>query len=225
MLERTPLRRAYYPGAGRRHRTFLEAHPDAERFGDPGPGELPWTLIRDVDPDDEESPCFRTEAFCGLCCETALGAKDGSDFLHQAVRLANAKLWGTLSATLIVHPEFTRRAAGAGALEDALEGLRYGTVSVNHWAAVGYALVAPPWGAFPGHTLDDIQSGTGVVHNTLMFSRAQKAVVRAPFRAFPKPPWFITHRTAHRVCRRLTYFEAAPSVLKLPGVLLSALAG
>ena len=52
--------------------------------------------------------------------------------------------------------------------------LRYGTVSVNHWAAVGYGLVITPWGAFPGHTRPDIQSGTGSVHNTLMFDRRRR---------------------------------------------------
>ncbi len=82
-----------------------------------------------------------------------------------------------------------------------------------------------PWGAFPGHTPDDIQSGTGVVHNTLMFSRPQKTVVRAPFRVFPKPVWFATHRTAHRLTPKLAAFEAAPSPAKLPGILSLAVLG
>ena len=50
-------------------------------------------------------------------------------------------------------------------------------MSINHWAAIGYGLVVTPWGAYPGHPPHDIQSGVGVVHNTLMFSRVEKGAV------------------------------------------------
>jgi hypothetical protein len=113
----------------------------------------------------------------------------------------------------------------AAAVERAIAGLRYGTVAVNHWAALGYGLVVTPWGAFPGHTPWDIQSGTGVVHNSLMFSRAQKGVVRAPFHARPRPAWFAGHRTAGRLAPRLVRFEAAPSLGQLPAILGLALRG
>jgi hypothetical protein len=98
-------------------------------------------------------------------------------------------------------------------------------VAINHWAALGYGLVVTPWGAFPGHTPQDIQSGTGFVHNTLLFSRVQKGVVRAPFRVWPKPVWFATHQTAHKITPKLSRFEAAPSPAKLPGILSLALRG
>ena len=103
--------------------------------------------------------------------------------------------------------------------------LRYGTIAINHWAAVGYGLVVTPWGGFPGATPQDIKSGTGWVHNTLMFSRIQKTVVRAPFRVYPKPIWFATHRTAHLLAPKLSQFEAAPSLGKLPGILALAMRG
>ena len=44
-----------------------------------------------------------------------------------------------------------------------------------------YGLVSPTWGAYPGHTPEDIQSGSGVVHNTWLFDHPEKSVVRAPF--------------------------------------------
>ena len=111
------------------------------------------------------------------------------------------------------------------AVDRAIAGLRYGTGSVNHWAAVGYGLVVTPWGAFPGHTPQDIQSGTGFVHNTLMFDRVQKTVVQAPFYVWPKPVWFSTHKTAQRLTSKLYQFEAAPSLAKLPGILGLAVRG
>jgi hypothetical protein len=58
-----------------------------------------------------------------------------------------------------------------------------------------------------------------------MFDRCQKTVVHAPFRVWPKPVWFATHRTAHRITPKLVQFEAAPSVTKLPGILGLALKG
>ena len=41
----------------------------------------------------------------------------------------------------------------------------------------------------------------------------------------PKPPWFVTNRQAHEVTRKITYFEADPGLLKLPGIFYSALRG
>ena len=229
-LGRVPVRRAYYPGAADRHAAFLESHPDAETFGvagggAAGDGELPWTLVPDLAPDAEDEICFHTEAFCGLTSETALAAESPAAFVARAVNFANDDLWGTLNVTLLVHPRSMKDRRVAVAVERAIADLRYGTVAINCWAAVGYGLVITPWGAFPGHDVYDVQSGTGVVHNTLMFDRVEKAVVRAPFRVSPKPAWFPSHKTAHELARKLTAFEADPSPLKLPGIFFEALRG
>jgi len=225
VLRRIPPRKAWYTGAADRFDAFLAAHPEAERFGDRRGDELPWAMIPGVDPRNAEDIAFTTEAFCGVFAETGLEAASIPEYLQNAVRFANETLWGTLNATLIVHPAALRDPAVAKAVEQAIADLRYGTVTVNHWAAIGYGLVVTPWGAFPGHTRRDIQSGTGVVHNTLMFSRVQKTVVRAPFTVWPKPVWFATHKTAHKVTPKLVRFEAEPSTAKLPGIFSLALRG
>jgi acyl-CoA reductase-like NAD-dependent aldehyde dehydrogenase len=225
LLQQTPLRRAWYPGAADRWSTFNAAHPEAEHFGEKTEDRLPWTLIHSLDPQSREDLCYTTEAFCGVFAETPIAAPSIPAYLEQAVAFANETLWGTLNATLIVHPAALRDREVNKAVEKAIATLRYGTVSVNHWAAIGYGLVITPWGAFPGHTPQDIQSGTGVVHNTLMFDKPQKTVVRAPFRVFPKPVWFATHKTAHRLTPKLVEFEADPSFVKLPGILGWAVRG
>ena len=224
-LARVPARRAYYPGAADRYHAFVAAHPEAERFGEEAGDRLPWTLIPHLDPGARGDICYTTEAFCGLFAETAITAGGIPDYLERAVAFANDSLWGTLNVTLIVPPAALADPAIAAAVERAIADLRYGTVSVNHWAAIGYGLVVTPWGAYPGHTAQDIQSGTGVVHNTLMFSRVQKSVVRAPFHAHPKPAWFANHRTASRLTPRLVRFEAEPSPAKLPAIFSLALRG
>jgi acyl-CoA reductase-like NAD-dependent aldehyde dehydrogenase len=228
-LRQAPLRRAWYPGAADRWGAFTTAHPEAERFGEhikeKTGDQLPWTLIHGLDPERREDICFTTEAFCGVFAETPLPAASVPEYLERAVAFANDTLWGTLNVTLIVHPAALRDPAVARAVEKAITDLRYGTVAVNQWAALGYGLGITPWGAFPGHPPHDIQSGTGIVHNTLMFDRPEKNVIRAPFRVAPKPLWFATHKTAHRLTPKLVDFEADPSFLKLPGIFSLALRG
>jgi len=224
-LDAVPTRRPYYPGATGRDAAFRAAHPQAERHGTAGEGELPWTLIPGLDPHDADDMCFHTEAFCALVAESALQAPDVGEYLRRAVRFCNEKLWGTLNATIVVHPRSLADPAVRDAVERAVADLRYGSVSINHWSAISYALGVTTWGAYPGHPPDDIQSGTGVVHNALLFSRPEKTVARAPFRVWPTPPWFVTNRVAAALGPRLAGFEAAPSAFKALGILATAVRG
>lgn len=225
VLAVVPPRNAYYPGAEERHAAFLARHPEGEKYGGRTADRLPWTLIPNLDPAEGEDICFTTEAFCGLMGEVPIAAPTVPEFLDQAVTFVNEKIWGTLAVGLIVHPRSLRERWVAEAVERAVAELRYGTVSLNQWSAAGYALGVTPWGAFAGSDLYDVQSGVGVVHNTMMFSRVQKTVFRGPFRAWPTPPWFVTCRTAHVVGRRITAFESRPSVWKLLGVVSAAVRG
>lgn len=226
VLSKIPLRDSYYPGARQRQQTFLVAHPDAQQLGTPTGEQLPWTLLAGVDPAKTDDVCFTTEAFCGLFAETALVAESVVEYIDRAVEFANEHIWGTLNVTILVHPRSLADPAIAAAVERAVANLRYGTIGVNYWAGIGYALGVTTWGAFPGHTLNDIQSGTGVVHNTLMFSRPQKSVLRAPFRSTPTPPWFVTRgNVARKIFPKLVSLEASPSLTKVPGILWAALRG
>jgi hypothetical protein len=224
-LTATPARVAYYPGAAERFDQFIGVHPEAEQFGMRDDRRLPWALITDLDARARDEICFTTEAFCGVFGELPLPSADVADYLERAVAFANDSLWGSLNATLIVHPSSMRDPEVAAAVERAVTDLRYGTVAINHWSALGFALAVTPWGAFPGQARDDIGSGNDFVHNSLMFSRIEKTVIRAPFRAFPKPVWFGTHRTANRLARMLVRFEANPSVLRLIAMMPRALIG
>jgi acyl-CoA reductase-like NAD-dependent aldehyde dehydrogenase len=224
-LAAIPPKVAYYPGARSRYESFVAAHPEGQTFGGRVDGRLPWLLIADLDPSRHDDPCFRTEAFCGVFAETAIQAPSAAEFVARAVEFANDRLWGSLNANLIVSGRSMRDRAVGQAVERAIADLRYGTVAVNHWASLSFALAVTPWGAFSGHSRSDIQSGTGTVHNSLMFSRAQKVVVRAPFRVRPKPVWFASHVSAHRLARELVRFEASPSPLRLPRIFYQALRG
>ena len=235
VLAETPYRTAYYPGAGDRQRAFASAHPDAHLVDRPSGDVVPRTVIRGLDSSELSEICFRTEVFASVLTMTSLAARDPGEYLLAAIDFVNNRLLGTLGANVIIHPETMKSLAGR--FEDALSRLRYGCVAVNSWTGVGFLIAQASWGAYPGHTADDIQSGTGVVHNSLLFDRPQKSVIYQPFYPFPrglrhgqaamlpKPPWFITNKRAQGIGQRLVEFEAAPNPLRLAPIFSQALRG
>ncbi len=215
-------RPAYYPGAEDRIARLAAGH-ESQRFGQN-------TVVRvDAGSDDTN---FSIEAFASVLAITALPG-DTEPFLRDAVAFANDRLWGTLGANIIVHPTTMR--AFATDVDAAIAGLRYGCVAVNAWTGVGFLLTETTWGAYPGHTIDDVRSGIGVVHNSYLFDRAQKSVVWAPFAPFPrsvagygatllpKPPWFVTNRLADKIGQALIDFEVKQTPLAAMKVAMLAM--
>jgi hypothetical protein len=120
--------------------------------------------------------------------------------------------------------------------------LRYGTVSINSWTAFGFLTPTLSWGGFPGATLQDVQSGLGVVHNALLLDHVERSVTRGPFRPFPrsleptslnrsggrsfsvlpKPPWFVSSRTGAAVSEGFTRFRIDGNYAKLAATLVQA---
>ena len=222
-------RPAYYPGAEDRQNAAKQ-HPKAKVL-DSG---VDRTIIYDVDTHLDE-PCFTDEYFSPVLTTVSISGKDPAVFLLEAVKFANEKLDGTLGANIIIHPKTIK--AHKVALDSAIADLRYGGIGVNTWCALAFLGAGAAWGAYPGHTLDDIQSGNGVVHNAFLFDKPQKTVATGPFRNFPRsilsgdlhmaprPPWFITNKTAHKTAERLTYLIGTGNLLSLPGIFTSALRG
>jgi len=225
-------RSPYYPGAAERHARVLDAHPRAELLAD---GEVPFTLVAGLDPDDTTDVCFQEEVFGPVLATTALPGDTPEAFLTGAVAFANDILAGTLGANLIVDPATARRLGPA--LDGAISSLRYGTIAVDTWTGVGFLLPRATWGAFPGHPRHDIGSGRGVVHNALMFGAAERTVLRGPFapapRAWakgerhlaPRPPYFVTHRRAGVLGARLARYAVDRSWRHFPGLVSAAFAG
>ncbi|MCG3200346.1 MAG: hypothetical protein NFCOHLIN_00198 [Gammaproteobacteria bacterium] len=220
-----PPRRAYYPGAQERWRALTAGRAQVETLGAAVPGTLPWTFVAGLDAEDRSDPLFKVEPFCSLVSEVRVGTADPIEFLNRAVDFVNEGLWGTLSATLVVHPSSMRDPVVGPAVEQAIARLRYGFVSVNGFSGLGFVFAAPPWGAYPGSTLDDIQSGRGFVHNTAMLEGVEKVIMRHPLTAFPKPGYFVTHRTAHKLLPRLVAMEERGSWRQVPGIVFNAMCG
>jgi len=222
-------RPAYYPGAEDRQNAAKQ-HPKAKVL-DSG---VDRTIIYDVDNHLDE-PCFTDEYFSPVLTTVSIPGKDPAAFLLEAVKFANEKLDGTLGANIIIHPKTIK--AHKAALDLAIADLRYGGIGVNTWCALAFLGAGATWGAYPGHTLDNIQSGNSVVHNAFLFDKPQKTVATGPFRNFPRsilsgdlhmaprPLWFVTNKTAHKTAERLTYFTGSGNLLCLPGIFASALRG
>ncbi len=224
VLRRLPNRYAYYPGARERFASFIDSHGEAERLGGGGPGSLPWAFLTGVDESGSADVCS-VDPFAPVLSEVLLDAGSPAEFLDRAVAFCNERLWGTLGATVLVDQASARDRDTRAAVRRAEQNLRYGNVMINHWSAAPYALISPPWGAFPGHPLTDIQSGRGFVHNSYLFTRPEKTVVHAPFRSRPRPPWFVTNSRQREALSAFVDLEASQQLRALPPLLVSALRG
>jgi aldehyde dehydrogenase family protein len=218
-------RYAFYPGAQERYQALTRDVSNLQTFGTGPEGTLPWALVQGLDEHDKSTLHFRMEPFCSILSVVELADNDASGFLARATQFCNDSLWGTLNAMLFVHPSQLEDSALSVEVEAAIRALRYGAVGVNQWSAVAYALGSTPWGGHPSSTLEDIQSGLGWVHNSLMLEKIEKCVVRGPLDPPIKPLWSPLHRTCHKVGRELCAFEADPNLWRLSKVGFNAVRG
>lgn len=214
-LATLPARRAWHPGAVERAARFagLAARDD---------GSLPCTLIEGVDP--ASTPlAFREEAFAPLLWETALPGDDVAGFAGRAARFCNERLAGDLAAVILAprHAVRHERFALAG-LRDALG---YGTVAQNVWAALGFAWMTTPWGAWRDPAGGLAQSGRGFVHDPLLLRAPQKTLITGPVLPWPRPAWWPGHRAPLPVMRRLFELTQHPSAWRLLRLALAASVG
>ena len=220
-LSKISTRKAYYPGSIKIHKKFIEAHPQALQLGEPADGHLPWTFITDVDPVNEDM-CFTNEPFTSLFSETALEADDVSSFISKAVDFVNNSLWGTLSATIVVHPKSMKNPEISAAVDSAIENLRYGSIVLNNSGVLDYYLGNTLWGGYPNTNVYDVQSGIGFVNNPLMFDQPQKSVVYADFNPIADP-FLAGSENSHLWFRQDTQYNYSPTVGNLFNLLWKAI--
>ena len=227
-LDDAPRRADWYPGSAARSTSAAGSYPDTQHLGPDGNRLLIETVpaLAEV--------LASTEFFAPVLGVIELPGS-GQAYLDAAVRFADEELLGDLGANVLIRPE-DRRALGAG-FGRAIEALHYGTIAINAWTGLGFLLAAAPWGAFPGNTLSSVGSGIGIVHNALLIDEPERTIVKGPFRPFPrsvlagepalspKPPWFVSARSAATTGRLLSDFAAKPSLRRMPGVFISAFQG
>jgi acyl-CoA reductase-like NAD-dependent aldehyde dehydrogenase len=222
-LSLSPPRRAFYPGSTERWERLTAGRHGLRGVGRPAWGLLPWTIVPGLDPADRREPLFSAESFGPILGEVEIGSPDPAEYLQQAVGFVNERVWGTLCATIVVHPRVQTDRHLSGAVERAIAQLRYGAVGVNVWPAQLSVLGSAPWGGHPSSSPGDIQSGRGWGHNTGMFEEVEKAVIRQSVTLQLKPAYVPGHRSAHTLLRRVTAVERGAGWAGLPGVLESAI--
>ena len=227
VFAKTPSRAAYYPGARDRHAAFVAAHPEAEHFGadegdDAALDAHRWGLARD-------GGRYR------LHHRGVLRPLRRDRARRRQPRRVRQPRGGLRQRRDLGHAQ--RHAAGAFHLaqrrggwqghrqRDHQPALRHGGPELL--GCLGLRAGNDHLGRVPRPSSSPISSQEpGVVHNTLMFDRPQKTVMRAPFRSTPTPPWFVTHGRAGRaVFRKLADFEMNPSPGKVPSIVISAIRG
>ncbi len=219
-----PVRRAYYPGAEDRWRALTGERAQKRTVGTAGPGELPWTILPGLDATDSREPAFRTEPFCSILSETEVGSDDPVEFLDRAVDFANKRLWGTLSADLVIHPKAVKDPRLAAAASGRSRGCA--TARSGWTAASGFLCVRDSaLGRLSRLGARRHPERDRWVHNTTMLEGIEKAVLRQPLTIVPKPATFPSHRTAHTMLRRLTALEERASWGRVPGVVAAAMRG
>jgi acyl-CoA reductase-like NAD-dependent aldehyde dehydrogenase len=234
VIEGVPGRPLYYPGAKQRLSDFTAQQAEVTQVAS-SRQDTDRVVVALPKNAANGSNATRNEVFAPALGEIMLPSPDAESYLRAAIQYCNDNLSGTLGANILIHPH-TLRELGER-FDDILADFRYGCIAVNAWTGLGFLLTQTPWGAFPGHPLNDIQSGQGFVHNTMLFDKPERTVVYAPFWPYPRnllhgsmtllprPPWFVTNKRADKIGSRLVDFQHRPSWLKLPGIFMHALLG
>jgi len=227
VLAEVPARRAYYPGAREKYARFTSDGGNVSEFAsghalEVESGQSPWAFVTELMP-ERHPAVLEHEPFCAVLSEVSVDGNDPVEFLANATRLLNERVWGTLNAMLLVPSALERDSTLSAALDQSIAELRYGAVCVNIWPAVTYGLGTLPWGGHPSATLADVQSGLGFGHNALLVQHVEKTVLRGPLVPLIKPFWYPDHRNLPQPATRLLDFQAEPGVGRLLPLFVAAL--
>ena len=224
-------RHLYYPGAMGRCEAAISRTTGVETYG----AIEPRFIVTGLDPTSDDEPLFSNEVFGPVLGVVSLASPDVPSYLIKATAFANENVFGTLGVNILAHPRTMKRYRSA--VDRMLSALDYGTIAVNTWTGAAYFMPRLTWGAAPGHTAQDIQSGSGVVHNVLMFDRPAKSVIYGPFvdgtrswmkgeyHVATKPVYFVSNKQAHVMGERLIPYAVSGSSSDLAKVASAAVRG
>ena len=144
------------------------------------------------------------------------------DYVNRSIDYCNDSLWGNLGATVLIKKHNSKKNKPITNIY--VEKLRYGTVAINEWSALGFIIPPLPWGGFPGNKDNDIQSGQDFVHNSMFFESPLNGVVYSKFRMsnIIDPLWFVSNKKGKKVFKNLTYFQIDKSIYNFIKLAVSA---
>lgn len=89
-----------------------------------------------VDPAECHHHCMQVEPFATVCTVVRVPSTSPTDFMSKATWFANNRLWGTLSCSVLVTPQFEQQYSQA--VQKMLDDLEYGGIAVNAYSAAVY---------------------------------------------------------------------------------------
>jgi len=170
----------------------------------------------------QDSFVLKNEAFCAVLGEVCLESASVEEFLTKTLEFTKTKLYGSLSATVMIHPK--ERRVNRNVFERFIDELEYGSIAINTWSIIQSAFPHSLWGAYPKHSLDDIGSGMGMMGNMFGLGLAVKGVVDAPFRNDYTFPLAVTKKDKMRAeagLRSIVHFFAKPGLKTLIQLVLA----
>jgi len=221
-LRKCPPTKSYYPGTDQKYQSHLTQ------------AKNPHIIEKEKVFDDQKDVIFvpgatvddfglTCEAFCPVLYEVPLETPATcADFLPTAVKLANDRCEGELTATILIDD----RTAGANAqiLENAVHDLRAGAVGVNQLGMSAVLYAQGMWGAYPGNTPQKVGSGIGQIGNCLGIDNVTKCVMRAPC-VFPAQEKIFDPAVTYKTSERIVAFATYPSTYNLGKVIVNAITG
>ena len=160
-----------------------------------------------------DSLALSEEAFTMVLAQTSIKGTGGDalKFLNKAVHFCNEKIFGDLGCSVIIDPRTASR-IGSG-LDDCIAKLEYGLIGVNIWCGMIAIFSQLSWGAFPGNTARNIESGVGQLGNGYMFNQIEKSVLWTPMIS----PIHLGNATPKmlKIVKRMGYYVIKPSWMRL----------
>lgn len=144
------------------------------------------------------------------------------DYVNKAISYVNQDVWGNLGIAVLIKKHNSKKVKDI--TKNYVDNLKYGTIAINEWPALGFIIPTMPWGGYPGNKDSDIQSGQGYVHNAYFFESPLKGVLYSKFKLpFVDPVWFTSNKKGSKVFKNLTYYQIENSKINLIKLIFSAL--
>jgi acyl-CoA reductase-like NAD-dependent aldehyde dehydrogenase len=204
----TPAIRSYYPNSDRTIARFKQDLPAARVIQQAGTVDAAQFLL--VEDAQAGTTATQQEAFCQILSEVALDTEPTARaFLPAAVAFSNAKLMGTLAATIIIDDATSK--AHRAVLDTAVTALRYGAIGVNVMPVMMWMNAYLTWG---GEEADrgekPLESGDGNFGNALNVEDVVKSIAWCPFRSMGQPT-MTSRRGWYRFSRQIARYAISPS--------------
>ena len=144
------------------------------------------------------------------------------DYVNKAISYVNQDVWGNLGVAVLIKKHDSKKVKDI--TKNYVDNLKYGTIAINEWPALGFIIPTMPWGGYPGNKDSDIQSGQGYVHNAYFFESPLKGVLYSKFKLpIVDPVWFTSNKKGSKVFKYLTYYQIENSKKNLIKLIFSAL--